>query len=227
VNAARTRFTSVLALALAVAGCTTTGSSSGSSGPAPNLSGTRWIVTRIDGAAPLRDSTLHADFGVDGRVNGDSGCNSFSGPYIQTGNNVQIGELLSTRRACVDSDRQRQESRVLAILQGANTARMDKGQLNLRAANGSGSLLLSPGSVNDSSYASPRRVQFDCQGMGLTVEFEGERANLTWSEGRDTLNRQPAASGIWYQSSRNSLRGKQDLVWVQGNSPSRTCRELK
>ena len=225
-SAAPTRLMSVLApLALALAGCTTTGSSSGSSGPAPNLAGTRWIVTRIDGAAPLRDSTLHADFGVDGRVNGDSGCNSFSGPYIQSGSAVQIGELLSTRRACLDSDRQRQETRMLAILQGSNNARMEKGQLSLRTADGS--LLLAPGSVNDSSYASPRRVQFDCQGMGLTVEFAGERADLTWSDGKDTLNRRAAASGIWYESPRNTLRGKQDLTWAHDGNPSRTCRELK
>jgi hypothetical protein len=70
-------------------------------------------------------------------------------------------------------------------------------------------------------------VQFDCQGVGLTVEFTGERANLTWSNGKDTLNQRQAASGIWYESPRNTLRGKQDLTWTHDGTPSRTCRELK
>jgi heat shock protein HslJ len=143
----------------------------------------RWVVTRIDGSAPLRGATLRADFGVDGRVNGDSGCNSFSGPYIQTGNTVQIGEPLSTRRACVDNDRQRQETHLLAILQGATSARLEHGQLNLRGADGT--LVLAPGStdVADTAYAYPKNVQFDCQGTGLSVRFETGQAHLTW---RDT-----------------------------------------
>lgn len=81
--------------------------------------------------------------------------------------------------------------------------------------------------TRDSSDATPTRVQFDCQGIGLTVEFTGERAELTWSGGKDVLNQRAAASGIWYESPRNSLRGKQDLTWIQDGQPSRTCHELK
>lgn len=214
-----------LALALVAAGCASYNGPYERSGAAPNLAGTSWIVTRIDGAAPLRDASLRADFSVDGRVNGDSGCNSFAGPYIQTSSKVQIGELLSTRRACADSDRQRQESRMLAILQGATSARLDRGQLSLRGADGS--LLLSPGSIADTSYAYPRKVQFDCEGTGLTVKFQPGSAELTWRDGQDTLDQRPATSGVWYESSRNSLRGKQDLTWKQSGHQERTCKELQ
>jgi heat shock protein HslJ len=144
-----------VAVAVAVAGCATSGDRYGPSGPAPELAGTRWVVTSIDGAAPLNDTVVRADFGVDGRVNGYSGCNSFSGPYIQTGNAVQIGELLSTRRACLDGSAQRQEDRVLHILQGPNTARLDRGRLSLRSNDGR--LVLSPGTaIAETTYNSPR-----------------------------------------------------------------------
>jgi heat shock protein HslJ len=144
-----------VAVAVVVTGCATSGDRYAASGPAPDLAGTRWVVTSIDGAPPLDDTVVRADFGVDGRINGFSGCNSFSGPYIQTGKELQIGELLSTRRACVDDSAQRQENRVLRILQGPNTARLTRGQLSLRSNDGR--LLLAPGStVAETSYSYQR-----------------------------------------------------------------------
>jgi heat shock protein HslJ len=212
----------LLALAMLIAGCATTRESAG---PVPELSGTRWFVTSIDGRPPLRDMPLMADFTVEGRINGDSGCNSFSGPYVQTGSTVQIGELLSTRRACVDSNLQRQEGRLLDILQGASMAHLVRGQLQLRA--GDGSLILAPASVSDTSFDYPKRATFDCEGVALNVLFEGGRANLTWPENRDVLQQQQTPSGMRYESSRNSLSGKRDLLWTLDGGPPRTCRELR
>jgi heat shock protein HslJ len=226
-NATLARFLYIqVALVLAVAACATSNGPYSSSGAAPALAGTHWVVTRIDGSAPRSDANLHADFGVDGRVNGNSGCNSFSGPFIQNNSTVQIGELLSTRRACVDTDRQRQETRMLNILQGATTARLDRGQLSLRGADGT--LVLSQGSVQDTAYNYPKSSQFDCKGTGLTVKFETGQALLTWRDGQDTLNQKSTASGIWYESSHNSLRGiQQDLVWTRDGHGAKTCRELR
>jgi heat shock protein HslJ len=123
-------------IALIAAGCGTT--SGPTSGAAYELSGTRWVVTEIDGRTPLVGAVLTADFGTDGRINGDSGCNSYSGPFIQNGRTVQFGELLSTRRACLDPERQRQrqETRLLNILQGSTTLRTSRRQLSLRSAGG-------------------------------------------------------------------------------------------
>lgn len=218
-NAVTTIGAGLLGLGL-LAGCATSGSSSG---PPPQLAGTHWTVTRIDGSAPLRGDALTADFGADGRINGNSGCNGFSGPFIQTGSELDIGELLSTRRACTDSDRQRQESRVLTLLQGAESARMDDGNLVLRSP--SGSIEFAPVSHTAAGY--PRRVQYDCDGVGLTVAFQSGSADLTWSDGRDVLTQRPAASGFWYESSRNSIRGKDELTWTQDGRPARSCKELR
>jgi heat shock protein HslJ len=212
----------LLALALVMASCATT---TEPSGPAPALSGTRWFVTRIDGKPPLHDVPLMADFTVEGRINGDSGCNNFSGPYVQTGSTVQIGELLSTRRACVDSAVQHQESRLLDILQGASMARLVKGELHLNTDQGS--LVLSPASISIATSAAPRRVQFDCEGVRLTVLFESGHASMAWLENRDVLEQRPAASGVWYESPRNSLRGKQDLLWTLDGGTPRSCHALR
>jgi heat shock protein HslJ len=102
----------------------------------PELAGTSWVVSRIDGRTPLQGDALSADFGVDGRLNGDSGCNHYSGPFIQDGSTMRVGELLSTRRACVDTDRQRQEARVLAILQGETIVRYERDRLQVRSSGG-------------------------------------------------------------------------------------------
>jgi heat shock protein HslJ len=55
---------------------------------------------------------------------------------------VHIGELLSTRRACTDTARQTQETRVLAILQGEVTMRAERRELTVRG--GDGTLILAP-----------------------------------------------------------------------------------
>lgn len=194
-------------------------------GPPPELSGTRWAVTSIDGSSTSgRGADLTADFGVDGRINGDSGCNNYSGPYIQTGETVRIGELLSTRRACVDDARQRQEARMLRILQGANTVeREGDGRISLRSQ--SGSVVLAPLTSSPSTRAG--RLLLDCQGVALTVAFEADNAELTWSGGQDVLEQRPASSGAYYQSPTSSLRITDDYIWTRDGSAPRDCREVR
>jgi membrane-bound inhibitor of C-type lysozyme len=81
--------------------------------------------------------------------------------------------------------------------------------------------------ANGPNASSMRRVQFDCEGTGLTVQFQADRAELTWKDGKDTLDQKPAASGIWYESPRNALRGKgQDATWTREGLGSLACKEL-
>lgn len=129
----------LLPVALALSACTTPGGTTGRA--PPELAGTQWLVVEIDGRRPL-GGDLTASFSVDGRISGDSGCNQFSGPYIQEGSTVRFGELLSTRRACVDTDRQQQESRMLRILDGDTVVRRERQELRVRGEYGV--LVLSP-----------------------------------------------------------------------------------
>jgi heat shock protein HslJ len=134
------RTTPMLLVPLVLTACAVSGPSSS---PPPALSGTRWNVVEIDGRKPVGAGPLTAEFAVDGRVSGDSGCNTFSGPYIQDGSKVNIGELMSTRRACTESDRQAQETRLLAILQGEVTMRQQE-RRELIVRGNDGTLTLAP-----------------------------------------------------------------------------------
>ncbi len=41
-------------------------------------------------------------FGSDGKVSGNGGCNQFSGTYSTDGENITFSPLIATRKACVD-----------------------------------------------------------------------------------------------------------------------------
>lgn len=207
-------------------------SSPGSSTP-PELAGTRWTITRVDGRAPLGADNLTAQFGINGQIEGDSGCNHFSGPWIQSGNTLRVGELLSTRRACAEEDRQQQESRVLRILQGTSTVRRGKnGHLTLTGS--SGALEFAPLSsiAGGTASAGPRtrRAMYDCDGVALTVVFEGESAAITWSGGHDVLTGRDAESGYSYTSAKNTVRSGRtadSLTWTQEGRPPRSCEGMR
>jgi len=208
----------------------------GGSRYAPELAGTSWVVTRIDGRAPLRGDALSADFGVDGRLNGDSGCNSYSGPFIQDGSTIRVGELLSTRRACIDADRQRQEGRVLAILQGETIVRYERDRLNVRSSDGTLELARTDSDVARSTRGAvgaasgPRQSMLDCDGIALTVVYASDSAELSWNGGRDVLRQRAVTTGagIWYESDRNTLRGTgRGLEWIQSQRAPRECHELR
>jgi heat shock protein HslJ len=80
-------------------------------------------------------SKLTADFGTD-QISGDSGCNTFSGPYTATGTTIKIGPLSSTLKACADPARQTQEQQYTAALGLATTYRITGNQLQLFRAGG-------------------------------------------------------------------------------------------
>lgn len=203
---------------------------------APDLAGTHWTVTAIDGRDTLNRSDLTADFGVDGRINGDSGCNRFSGPYVQTGNTVNFGEVLSTRRACAETDRQRQEDRLLAVLHGATTAQLVRGELQLRGH--SGTVTLMPSTSTSAAYvaepysAAPlagRAVRYECQGIVISVEYGEKIARLQAPDSYDVLELQRADSGpVRYESAHSELRFRErDMLWGREGAPPRSCIERR
>jgi heat shock protein HslJ len=217
------RCAALSALALLLGACAATAPV----GPPPSLSGTSWMVTSVDGYSTGRSAELTADFTVDGRINGDSGCNSYSGPYIQTGSTVRIGELLSTRRACVDDDRQRLETRMLRIMQGSNRIEHERdGRISLHGE--SGSVMLAPLTLSTDVPGLRGRTTYDCDGVALTVVYEGDGAAVTWSGGHDELERRATDNGFWYSSGNNTLRGRGgNLTWTQEGRSPRLCQELR
>jgi heat shock protein HslJ len=214
-------------LALVVAACVTDPREPAIS-TVPDLAGTHWTVTAIDGREPLRSVDLTADFSADGRVSGDSGCNRFSGPFVQTGSTVNFGELLSTRRACEEPTRQHQEDRMLDIMRGATTAQRVRDELRLRSRAGTMTLVQTE-STNaayvDESY--PRRVRYDCQGVSITVEYGETVARVTDPDGYQVLQKRPADSNgvIRYEGRSSELRLGRDTLWGREGAPPRSCVE--
>ena len=85
----------------------------------------------------LAGSNITTEFGSDGTLSGNSGCNTYSGTYTVTGNQITIGPLASTRMACSDpAGIMEQETQFLAALQTAATYNIENATLELRTKDG-------------------------------------------------------------------------------------------
>jgi heat shock protein HslJ len=87
------------------------------------------LVTLVPG------SRMTMEFGTDGRLSGNSGCNSFFGSYRAGGNTISISEFGSTSMFCAEPEGvMQQEAEFLAILPNAASFRLDGDRLDLRDA---------------------------------------------------------------------------------------------
>jgi heat shock protein HslJ len=107
-----------------------------------DLAGTSWeAVNFYNGnqaiVGVITDTTLTAEFGMDGTLSGSSGCNNFSGSYTVDGQKIKIGPLASTMMACEDPEGvMEQEAQYLAALQMAETYQVEGQVLELRRSDG-------------------------------------------------------------------------------------------
>jgi heat shock protein HslJ len=107
-----------------------------------DLAGTSWTVTGYNNGkqavtSVLAGTTITADFGKDGVLSGNSGCNDYNGPYKVNGNQIKIGPLASTKKACSDpAGVMDQESQYLAALETAATYQLEGNVLELRTKDG-------------------------------------------------------------------------------------------
>jgi heat shock protein HslJ len=95
-----------------------------------DLLGTEWMAEDIGGAGVVdgSHSTLH--FTAATLVDGDTGCNRFSGPLAEDGATIHIGPLATTRRACAPALMD-QERRYLMALAGVTGMKRENGLLIL------------------------------------------------------------------------------------------------
>lgn len=105
------------------------GNTSGSS--APSLSGTSWTIVSINRFPTVANAQPTTDFSADGKVSGNAGCNTFSGTYTVTGDNISVSPLVSTRMACASADITTQEAAYLEALSRATHWAIDQGNLSL------------------------------------------------------------------------------------------------
>jgi heat shock protein HslJ len=130
-NRARWAGLAALLAALTVAGC----SSGEAATQPPNLNGTTWRVVEIAGEPTIGGNPPTLTF-RNGRIRGDSGCNTFSADVSLDQTTIDVGEINSTLRLC-DGDVGATETQFMRALIGASALSFDeKGHLLLAGAGG-------------------------------------------------------------------------------------------
>jgi heat shock protein HslJ len=110
-------------LAAALSACRAAG------GPDP-LDGTAWVLTSINGAAPLAGRPITLSFDA-GAVQGSGGCNRYFGDYQVAGDSLTVTDLMWTEMACVEPGWMEQEADYLASLSAVDGFALADGQLSL------------------------------------------------------------------------------------------------
>ncbi len=107
-----------------------------------DLSGTSWQVISYNNGkqavvSVLNDTFVTLEFGADGALSGKGGCNTYSGTYKVTGDQIVVGPLISTKMACNSpAGVMDQETQYLSALQGAASYQIDGTGLDLRNKDG-------------------------------------------------------------------------------------------
>ncbi|HEX8598876.1 MAG TPA: META domain-containing protein [Chloroflexia bacterium] len=114
----------------------------GASPAAQSLANTNWVLTEytMQGTASvtaLGEPPPTLIFGANGMVSGYTICNSYSGPYSESGDQVTFGPLVTTRRACTNPEFVAQERFMLQVLDGTTTVTRTGDLLTINAPAGS------------------------------------------------------------------------------------------
>jgi heat shock protein HslJ len=114
---------------LLLAACSTSGSSQ-------DLTGNIWLLSELNGRAPITGTTITAEFDEEGRVAGSSGCNNYSTSYIVDGKQLTFSEpMASTLMACPEPIMEQERDYTQAL---ADTAEFEiiNDELILKDSNG-------------------------------------------------------------------------------------------
>jgi len=117
-----------------------------SQGATASLPGTSWKLISYGPAVNQTPAAsgvdTNLDFGKDGAVNGNLGCNSFSGNYQVTGGNIEFSMMISTMMAC-QGPGFTQEGVGLKIMNGMVRYTVAGNKLTLYAASGGNAVTFS------------------------------------------------------------------------------------
>ena len=91
-----------------------------------SIAGSSWRIVAIGGAALPPQPEMTIEF-ADGRLTGQGPCNSIGGSalYDPTSGAIRIGDLVTTKRACVDPNLARVESVLVNSLRAATQVGVD------------------------------------------------------------------------------------------------------
>lgn len=109
---------------------------------APATVAGKWNVVSVNNGKQavvtlIADTKITLNFGAEGTVNGNSGCNTYSGGYKLDGAKIHVGPLATTRMFCeTPTGVMDQEAQFLAALEHAATYEISGGMLTIRDAAG-------------------------------------------------------------------------------------------
>lgn len=86
-----------------------------------NLLDREWLLTLVGEGAISPDPPITITFGAGGQVSGSGGCNAYGGDYTLEGGSLSIGDVFSTKMACIDPTASQNESAFLAALATVQT----------------------------------------------------------------------------------------------------------
>ena len=118
-------------------------------GVADPLAGTRWEVVNYNNGrgalvTALPDTRLTMEFGANGSLTGNSGCNSYTTSYQVNGSNITIGLPSGTQMLCESPEGiMAQEAEFLAALQSASAFTLNGSRLEMRTAGGQNAIIAS------------------------------------------------------------------------------------
>jgi heat shock protein HslJ len=123
----------------------------GATAAAQSLANTNWVLAEYvtEGSTvvtALGEPPPTLIFGGNGMVSGYTICNSYNGPYSESGDQVTFGPLVTTRRACTNPEFVAQEQLMLRVLDGATTVTRSGDNLTISSPAGSLTFVASDGS---------------------------------------------------------------------------------
>ncbi|HSR54564.1 MAG TPA: META domain-containing protein [Acidobacteriota bacterium] len=100
------------------------------------LVGPEWRLVEYGGldhpAQVLEGTEAQVQFGPDGRMVGNAGCNDIQASYQLQGDRLEIGEIASTRKFCHDpEDIMDQEAQIIRALMSAESASIEDNRLRI------------------------------------------------------------------------------------------------
>ena len=106
------------------------------------LSGSSWEVVAYNNSQEavinvIPESQLTISFAEDGQINGNAGCNDYFGAYEVIGENISLGPIGMTEKACLEPEGvMEQEMLFLAALETAATYRVEGSTMEMSSADG-------------------------------------------------------------------------------------------
>jgi len=160
------------------------------------LGGTSWIVTGYNNGkqavvSVAVGSKLTADFGIDGKLSGSAGCNSYAAGYETSGKTLKIGSVASTRKSCFDpAGVMEQEMLFFKALETSATYHREGDQLKLRTADGAlavafaslGSAVSLPGHVTQKGTSIMRALPHAAYPLDNTSTGKAQLKNGVFEE---------------------------------------------